>query len=115
VRIKSEIKPVEPSPDETRQQLLKRLARCFAEAGFRNATVREICRRAGANIAAVITISATRSGFTRKCCAIRMGKPWKNTRHCSVCRRIRPGKKLRAFVLPAAADFDTARPRGMVA
>ena len=39
--------------DETRRQLLEAAGEVFAEAGFRNATVREICRRAGANIAAV--------------------------------------------------------------
>jgi TetR/AcrR family transcriptional regulator, regulator of cefoperazone and chloramphenicol sensitivity len=38
---------------ETRRQLLEAAGEVFAEAGFRNATVREICRRAGANIAAV--------------------------------------------------------------
>ncbi len=39
--------------DETRRQLLETAGEVFAEAGFRNATVREICRRAGANVAAV--------------------------------------------------------------
>ena len=39
--------------DETRRQLLEAAGAVFAAAGFRNATVREICRRAGANIAAV--------------------------------------------------------------
>ena len=39
--------------DETRRQLLEAAGEVFAEAGFRDATVREICRRAGANIAAV--------------------------------------------------------------
>ena len=39
--------------DETRRQLLEAAGEVFATAGFRNATVREICRRAGANIAAV--------------------------------------------------------------
>ncbi len=38
---------------ETRQQLLEAAGAVFAEVGFRNATVREICQRAGANIAAV--------------------------------------------------------------
>ncbi len=39
--------------DETRRQLLEAAGAVFAEAGFRNATVREICHQAGANIAAV--------------------------------------------------------------
>lgn len=39
--------------DETRRLLLEAAGEVFAEAGFRDATVREICRRAGANIAAV--------------------------------------------------------------
>ncbi|HTV76460.1 MAG TPA: CerR family C-terminal domain-containing protein, partial [Candidatus Baltobacteraceae bacterium] len=38
---------------ETRLHLLEAAGGVFAEAGFRDATVREICRRAGANIAAV--------------------------------------------------------------
>jgi AcrR family transcriptional regulator len=38
---------------ETRRQLLEAAGGVFAEFGFRNATVREICRRAGANVAAV--------------------------------------------------------------
>src|SRR3954469_13572389 len=37
----------------TRQSLLEAAGEVFAEVGFRAATVREICQRAGANIAAV--------------------------------------------------------------
>ena len=43
----------EPGHVETRRQLLEAAGEVFAERGFRDATVREICRRAGANIAAV--------------------------------------------------------------
>jgi TetR/AcrR family transcriptional regulator, regulator of cefoperazone and chloramphenicol sensitivity len=38
---------------DTRQRLLEAAGEVFAEQGFRNATVRDICSRAGANIAAV--------------------------------------------------------------
>jgi AcrR family transcriptional regulator len=41
------------SSPETRQLILQAAGEVFAEAGFRNATVRAICQRAGANIAAV--------------------------------------------------------------
>jgi AcrR family transcriptional regulator len=37
----------------TRQRILEAAARTFAERGFRDATVRDICSRAGANVAAV--------------------------------------------------------------
>lgn len=37
----------------TRRHLLEAAGGVFAEAGFRDATVREICRRAGANVAAI--------------------------------------------------------------
>ena len=50
------IPPIAPdavSHAETRRQLLEAAGAVFAEAGFRNATVREICRRARANVAAV--------------------------------------------------------------
>ncbi len=38
---------------DTRQRLLEAAGEVFAERGFRDATVQEICRRAAANIAAV--------------------------------------------------------------
>src|SRR5471032_3118729 len=50
------LKPValkDASSDETRRQLLEAAGAVFAEAGFRDATVREICRRAGANVSAI--------------------------------------------------------------
>ena len=40
-------------PHETRQRLLEAAGEVFAERGFRAATVRDICQRAKANIAAV--------------------------------------------------------------
>jgi len=44
----------ETQPDETRCKLIESAGEVFAEVGFENATVREICARAGAkNIAAV--------------------------------------------------------------
>lgn len=39
--------------DDTRQKLLDAAGQTFAEKGFDGATVRDICKRAGANIAAV--------------------------------------------------------------
>ena len=50
------MKPNVPATEEharTRHQLLEAAGEVFAERGFRNTTVREICQRAGANIAAV--------------------------------------------------------------
>jgi AcrR family transcriptional regulator len=43
----------EDSHDATRRHLLEAAAEVFAEVGFRAATVRQICEKAGANIAAV--------------------------------------------------------------
>lgn len=41
------------SHGQTRERLLQAAAEVFAEKGYRSATVRDICERAGANIAAV--------------------------------------------------------------
>jgi len=51
--MKSPVASDDASHAETRRQLLEAAGAVFAEFGFRNATVREICRRAGANVAAV--------------------------------------------------------------
>ena len=43
----------DPGQDVTRRHLLEAAGEVFAEVGFRDATVREICQRAGANVAAI--------------------------------------------------------------
>jgi len=53
MREKSPVLAEDPMHDATRRQLLEAAGEVFAEAGFRNATVREICQRAGANVAAI--------------------------------------------------------------
>src|SRR5687768_7609848 len=42
-----------PSQIQTRERLLEAAGQVFAEQGFRRATVRQICERAKANVAAV--------------------------------------------------------------
>lgn len=41
------------SPEKTRQRLLEAAGEVFADVGFHKATVRDICARAGANVASV--------------------------------------------------------------
>jgi AcrR family transcriptional regulator len=43
----------DPENPKTKQRLLEVAGAVFAEHGFKNATVREICKRAGANVAAI--------------------------------------------------------------
>jgi TetR/AcrR family transcriptional regulator, regulator of cefoperazone and chloramphenicol sensitivity len=53
MKLKPPVELKDASHDETRRQLLEAAGEVFAEAGFRDATVREICKRAGANVAAI--------------------------------------------------------------
>jgi AcrR family transcriptional regulator len=46
-------RPKHKAQDLTRDKLIDAAGHVFAERGFRGATIREICRRAGANVAAV--------------------------------------------------------------
>jgi TetR/AcrR family transcriptional regulator, regulator of cefoperazone and chloramphenicol sensitivity len=46
-------RPARKSPELTRDKLIEAAGHVFAERGYRDATIREICRRAGANVAAV--------------------------------------------------------------
>lgn len=45
--------PTPPAPPATRAALIEAAIVVFSQVGYRNATVRDICQRAGANVAAV--------------------------------------------------------------
>src|SRR5262245_1943802 len=51
---------------ETRERLLKTAARLFAERGFKRVTVRDICRAARANVAAVNYHFGDKEGLYRE-------------------------------------------------
>lgn len=53
MNLNSEKTVSEPGQIDTRTQILEAAGAVFASVGFRDATVREICHRAGVNIAAV--------------------------------------------------------------
>ncbi len=50
---KSHLKSVGTDPSDTEARLLEAAGEIFAEFGYRTATVRQICEKAGANVAAV--------------------------------------------------------------
>jgi len=50
---KQRLKPVDPHSSHTEARLLEAAGEIFAEVGYRSATVRQICEKAGANVAAV--------------------------------------------------------------
>ena len=51
---------------ETRERLLKAAAQLFADRGFKKVTVRDICRAARANVAAVNYHFGDKSGLYRE-------------------------------------------------
>jgi AcrR family transcriptional regulator len=50
---KQRLKQIDPHPSHTEARLLEAAGEIFAECGYRAATVRQICDKAGANVAAV--------------------------------------------------------------
>jgi AcrR family transcriptional regulator len=87
------------SADETRRQLLEAAGEVFAEAGFREATVREICRRAGANIAAINYHFGDKETLYLEVLHYAHGKALeKYPPLLGVAENAPPEKKLRAFV-----------------
>jgi AcrR family transcriptional regulator len=84
---------------ETRRQLLEAAGEVFAEAGFREATVREICRRAGANIAAVNYHFGDKNTLYTEVLRYAHGKALeKYPPLLNVDASAAPEKKLRAFI-----------------
>src|SRR6476660_8833394 len=58
-----------PSPAETRERLIDAAGEVFAEHGFKGATIRDICARAGANVAAVNYYFRDKEGLYTTCLA----------------------------------------------
>lgn len=98
----------------TREQLLDAASEVFAEHGFRNATVREICQRAGANVAAINyhfgDKKALYTEVVRRC--MRMARD-KYPPTIGLSNRSTPEQKLRAFVYSFLLRIFDAGPNGM--
>ncbi len=85
--------------DATRHQLLEAAGAVFAEAGFHDATVREICRRANANIAAVNYHFGDKEKLYAEVLRYSHGKTLeKHPVLLGVAADAPPEKKLRAYV-----------------
>lgn len=84
---------------QTRQALIEAGGAVFAEAGFHNATVREICRRAGANIAAVNYHFGDKDTLYREVLAYYQGRALqKFPLDLGVRPGAAPAERLKAFV-----------------
>lgn len=95
---------------ETRERLLEAAGEVFAQHGFRDATIREICKKAKANVAAVNyhfgdkdELYAAVFDYARKCAVARFDEQAAPTGP--------PEQRLRAFVQGVLARFfDKGRP-----
>jgi AcrR family transcriptional regulator len=84
---------------ETRRRLLEAAGEVFAESGFRDATVREICRRAGANVAAINYHFGDKEKLYAEVLRYAQGKALeKYPLLLDVAADAPPEKRLRAFV-----------------
>lgn len=105
---------VEDGRAATREQLLDAAAEVFAESGFRSATVREICQRAGANIAAINyhfgDKEALYTEVVRRCMRTARDK-YPPTAGLSV--KATPEQRLRAFVRSFLLRIFDSGPSGM--
>src|SRR5215469_2609067 len=94
---------------ETRQRLLDAAGEVFAKHGFRNATIREICEKAKANVAAVHyhfgdkeEIYAAVFDYARNCAVARLDH---------LPPDVSPEERLRIFVRAVLSRFfDEGRP-----
>ena len=97
--MKSPVPSDDAGHDETRRQLLEAAGEVFAEAGFRDATVREICRRAGANVAAINYHFGDKETLYAEVLRYSQGRALaKYPPLLGVAADAPPEKKLRAFV-----------------
>jgi TetR/AcrR family transcriptional regulator, regulator of cefoperazone and chloramphenicol sensitivity len=62
---------------ETRQRLLDAAGRLFAERGFKDVSIREICKEAGANVAAVNYYFRDKAGLYRELLAHMIDVTWR--------------------------------------
>lgn len=98
--MKSPVSSADPNQAETRRQLLEAGGEVFAEQGFRDATIREICRRAGANVAAVNYHFRDKETLYAEVLRYAHGKALaKYPPLLDVSEEAAPEKKLHAFVL----------------
>src|SRR5271156_4255485 len=111
MKLKSPAGLADASLDETRHQLLEAAGEVFADVGFRDATVREICRRAGANIAAINYHFGDKETLYLEVLHYAHGKALeKYPPLLGVTENAPPEKKLRAFVLSMLQRISDSGP-----
>src|SRR5271154_1357513 len=99
MKVKLPAAPGDQNQDATRRQLLEAAGEVFAELGFRNATVRAICLRAGANVAAINYHFGDKETLYIEVLRYAHGKALaKHPLLLDVPETAAPEKKLRAFI-----------------
>jgi TetR/AcrR family transcriptional regulator, regulator of cefoperazone and chloramphenicol sensitivity len=102
-----------PTPDlaATRQRLLDAAGEVFAEVGYRAATIREICTRAEANVAAVNYHFRDKDGLYQEVVAYAHGCAMASHPPPGDLARLTPAEQLQGFVRSFLARLlDSGRP-----